>query len=50
LIDTIISPFLSPALIAGFAGITVAQNGAVYVETTTGNTFLSIDCSFRAEQ
>lgn len=35
---------------AGFAGVTVSQNGAVYVETTTGNTFLSIDCSFRAEQ
>lgn len=35
---------------AGFAGITIAQNGAVYVETTTGNTFLSIDCSFKAEQ
>ena len=35
---------------AGFAGISVAQNGAVYVETTAGNTFLSIDCSFKAEQ
>ena len=35
---------------AGFAGITVSQNGTVAVETTTGNTFLSIDCSFKAEQ
>lgn len=36
--------------VVGFAAITVAQNGTVYINTTTGNDVLSIDCSFKAEQ
>lgn len=34
----------------GSASITVAQNGAVFVTYASGNTLLSIDCMFRAEQ
>lgn len=36
--------------VIGFASITVAQNGAVFVNNATGNDSLSIDCSFKAEQ